>query len=102
MSEFLRWAKSKDLPIPPELQPPEGTGPAATGAVASSRIEGYKELMPFCEARGLEFGSERAAHEFLKRAGIKPINGHPKKGRRVWDAAELERAVIAEIERQKR
>jgi hypothetical protein len=94
MSEFLRWAQSKGLPIPPELKPPEPTGTAPASQATSRRIESYKELMPFCEARGLKFGSERAAHEFLKRAGIKPVNGDSKQGRRVvWDAAEVERAI---------
>ena len=58
--------------------------------------------MTFCEVRGLKFGSERAASEFIKKAGITPIDGHSKKGRRVWDAAAVEPKVIAESERRKK
>jgi hypothetical protein len=61
MPEFLRWAASKGFTIPPELKLPDRTETALTGPATSRRIEGYKELMPFCEAHGLEFGSERAA-----------------------------------------
>lgn len=101
MSEFLSWARSKELPIPPELEPPERTGPASTGAAASSLIEGTKEFMKFCEAHGLVFGSDRAAREFIKKAGIKPIDENAKKGRRVYDAAAIEPKVVAESARRK-
>lgn len=123
MSEFLKWAQSKRLSIPPELAPPERTGPASTGtaassgpastgttassgpastgAVASSQIKGIKEFMRFCEVRGLVFGSERAARAFIEKSEIKPIDGHAKKGRRVYDAAAIEPKVLAESERRK-
>ncbi|KFA89970.1 hypothetical protein Q664_31515 [Archangium violaceum Cb vi76] len=112
MSEFLSWARSKELPIPPELEPPGRTepastgpavssGPASTGAAASSQIKGIKEFMKFCEDRGLEFGSDRAARAFIEKAGIEPIDGHAKKGRRIYDAAAVEPKVLAESERRK-
>ncbi|MCY1081449.1 hypothetical protein [Archangium lansingense] len=101
MSEFLNWARSKELPIPPELEPPERTGPTSTGAAASSQIKGIKEFMRFCEVRGLVFGSERAARAFIEKAEIKPIDDHAKKGRRVYDAAAVEPKVLAESERRK-
>jgi hypothetical protein len=101
MSEFLRWAQSKGLSIPPELKPPEGTGPTSTGAAASSQIKGTKEFMKFCEVRGLVFGSERAARAFIENAEIKPIDEHAKKGRRVYDAAAVEPKVLAESARRK-
>lgn len=101
MSEFLSWARSKELPIPPELEPLERTGPASTGAAASSQIKGIKEFMKFCEVRGLKFGSERAARAFIETAEIKPIDDHAKKGRRIYDAAAVEPKVLAESERRK-
>lgn len=112
MSEFLKWAQSKRLPIPPELKPPERTEPASTGpavssgapstgAAASLQIKGIKEFMRFCEVRGLVFGSERAARAFIEKAGIEPIDGHAKKGRRIYDATTVEPKVLAESERRK-
>jgi hypothetical protein len=101
MSEFLRWAQSREFPIPPELKPPAATGSASTGAAASSQIKGVKAFREFCEARGLVLNSDRAAYAFMDKADIEPIDGHAKKGRRIWDAAAIEPKVNAESERRK-
>jgi len=90
MSEFLRWAQSKGLPIPPELKPQEGAGKARADAGTSHHIEGIKGLRDLIAELGLALGDDAAVRSFAKKAGIMQPGDNPSHEKRSWDRAEIE------------
>ncbi|HYO65154.1 MAG TPA: hypothetical protein VEU33_03645 [Archangium sp.] len=99
MSEFLTWARSKKLPIPPELDPVEGTGTAAASASDATSIEGIDGLRELIKALGGPvLGDPASVRNFAKKAGILRDGDNPKRTKRTWRRAEIEPKLIAAIE----
>ncbi|WP_143177371.1 hypothetical protein [Cystobacter ferrugineus] len=99
MPEFLRWARSKGLTIPPELAPAEGIGTAASAADATS-IQGIDGLRDLINALGGPvLGSDPAAvRSFAKKAGVMKDGDNPLRTPRTWSRAEIEPMLKAAIE----
>lgn len=100
MSEFLRWARSKELPIPPELKSAEGTGTAAGSASDATSIEGIDGLRDLIkDLGGPGLGDPAAVRNFAKKAGILRDGDNPRRTKRVWSRTEIEPSLTAVIER---
>jgi hypothetical protein len=97
-SEFLRWAQSKEIPIPPEWKPlPEETGDTSAGVVVSTRIEGINGLRVLIKELGLTLGHDAAVRSFAKRAGIMRTGENQQRRRLSWERSEIEPMLIEAI-----